>query len=187
MPDRGGLVLESFLSRREEEDKLCYREGLCPVVEIVGVVEDIVPSEIEERRQFPPRSLWTMAEKDDSCLKNLVESERKTRRKRKRSVGRRCRPSGEVGVIGGSVWVMLLRRSADGRKLETVNAEAEVDWKIVMSLKIAFGRQLMWTNNNSGRNLRGEGLREIERGWISASAASERRMNGLSVTGKARA
>ena len=104
MLDGGGLVFERLFSWWKEGDKLCYRKCFYPIVEIVGIGEDVIPGGIEEGRQFPPSGLWTMAEKGDFCFKKLAERKRKTRKRRKSSVdGRRSRPGGEVAVIGGSM------------------------------------------------------------------------------------
>ena len=70
MLDGGGLVFERLFSWWKEEDKLCYRKCFYPIVEIVGIGEDVIPGGIEEGRQFPPSGLWTMAEKGDFVSKS---------------------------------------------------------------------------------------------------------------------
>lgn len=107
--DCGSLVLKGLLPRREEEDKFCHRESLCPIVEIVGVVENSTPGGVEERRQFSPGSLRTMTEEDDPCFEKFVERKRKTGgRRRNDADGRRWSPRGKVGVIGRSMWARML-------------------------------------------------------------------------------
>ena len=58
--DSGRFVLESPFSRWEEEDELRHRKGLGPAVDVVGVVEYVVPSGVKKGCQFPTCGFWAV-------------------------------------------------------------------------------------------------------------------------------